>query len=118
MLRVGAFLLVLALLSGCGPREPLRIGFIGGLAFSRRCQLGAGGVDYSVGFRGAPYLEQRRLSRLNETIGSTEPNNKMNNFIDQQQQSNVKIANEKNANNAATLADLKPHVQKVKKTYV
>jgi len=32
MLRVGAFLLVLALLSGCGPREPLRIGFIGGLS--------------------------------------------------------------------------------------
>ncbi len=32
MLRVGAFFLVLALLSGCGPREPLRIGFIGGLS--------------------------------------------------------------------------------------
>jgi len=89
----------------------LVVGFLGGLMFSRRCKL----EDYSGGFNGAPYLEQRRLSRLNETITAhqnIEPS-KMNNFIDNQ---TVKLANEKNSN-AATTLDMKP-VQKVKKTYV
>jgi len=89
----------------------LVVGFLGGLMFSRRCKL----EDYSGGFNGAPYLEQRRLSRLNETITAhqnIEPS-KMNNFIDNQ---TVKLANEKNSN-AVTTLDMKP-VQKVKKTYV
>ena len=89
----------------------LVVGFLSGLMFSRRCKL----ADYSGGFNGAPYLEQRRLSRLNETMTAhhnVEPS-KMNNFIDNQ---TVKMANEKNANNVGTL-DLKL-VQKVKKTYV
>jgi len=89
----------------------LVVGFLCGLVFSRRCKL----EDYSGGFNGAPYLEQRRLSRLNETMTAhqnIEPS-KMNNFIDNQ---TVKMANEKNSNAVATL-DMKP-VQKVKKTYV
>ena len=89
----------------------LVVGFLCGLVFSRRCKL----EDYSGGFNGAPYLEQRRLSRLNETMTAhqnIEPS-KMNNFIDNQ---TVKMANEKNSN-AVTTLDMKP-VQKVKKTYV
>jgi len=89
----------------------LIVGFLSGLMFSRRCKL----EDYSGGFNGAPYLEQRRLSRLNETMTAhqnIEPS-KMNNFIDSQ---TVKMANEKNSN-AVTTLDMKP-VQKVKKTYV
>ena len=96
----------------------LVVGFLSGLVFSRRCKLG----DYfsSGSFSGAPYLEQRRLSRLNETVGSCSEPSKMNNFVDSLQNV-VKLANEKNnaaaVNNAGTL-DLKPAVQKVKKTYV
>jgi len=85
----------------------LIVGFISGLMFSRRCKM----ADYSGGFNGAPHLESRRLSRLNETMSATEPS-KMNNFMDNQ---NVKMANEKNAN---ATSDLKPITQKVKKTYV
>src|SRR5512139_4244843 len=40
--RIGTLLLVLVLLSGCGPREPLRIGFIGGLS-GRVADLGEAG---------------------------------------------------------------------------
>ncbi len=65
-------------------------------------------------------MEQRRLSRLNETAGSCSEPSKMNNFVDSLQNV-VKLANEKNnaaaVNNTGTL-DLKPAVQKVKKTYV
>ena len=92
----------------------LIVGFLSGLMFSRRCKL----EEYSGGFNGAPYLEQRRLSRLNETMTAhqnIEPS-KMNNFIDNQPTSLVKMANEKNSN-AVTTLDMKP-VQKVKKTYV
>ena len=85
----------------------LIVGFISGLMFSRRCKM----ADYSGGFNGAPHLESRRLSRLNETMSGTEPS-KMNNFMDNQ---TVKMANEKNAN---ATSDLKPITQKVKKTYV
>ena len=42
MLRIGALLIVLLFLSGCGPREPLRIGFIGGLS-GRVTDLGEAG---------------------------------------------------------------------------
>jgi branched-chain amino acid transport system substrate-binding protein len=42
MARIGTLLLVLVLLSGCGPREPLRIGFIGGLS-GRVADLGEAG---------------------------------------------------------------------------
>ena len=42
MPRIGVFLLVLGLLSACGPREPLRIGFIGGLS-GRVADLGGAG---------------------------------------------------------------------------
>ena len=42
MLRIGAFLLVLGILTGCGPREPLRIGFLGGLS-GRVADLGEAG---------------------------------------------------------------------------
>ena len=42
MLRTGALLLVLVFLSGCEPREPLRIGFIGGLS-GRVADLGEAG---------------------------------------------------------------------------
>jgi branched-chain amino acid transport system substrate-binding protein len=42
MLRIGALLVVLVFLNGCGPREPLRIGFIGGLS-GRVADLGEAG---------------------------------------------------------------------------
>lgn len=109
----------------------LVVGFLAGLLFSRRCQLGIGGdssFTSTGGFSGAPYLEQRRLSRLNETAGSCGEPNKMNNFVDSLN-TVVKLAHEKNANaaaaagvqhiNANNTLDLKvPAVQKVKKTYV
>lgn len=93
----------------------LVVGFLSGLIFSRRCKLG------DSGFSGAPYLEQRRLSRLNETAVSCGEPSKMNNFVDSLN-SVVKLAHEKNAanvHNANNTLDLKvPAVQKVKKTYV
>lgn len=101
----------------------LVVGFLAGLIFSRRCsQLGSGSGD--SGFTGAPYLEQRRLSRMNESGVSCGEPSKMNNFVDSLN-SVVKLAHEKNANaanqhiNANNTLDLKvPAVQKVKKTYV
>lgn len=98
----------------------LIVGFISGLMFSRRCKMNdpfGGGVSDT--FSGAPYLEQRRLSRLNETSTSCSEPAKMNNFMDSLN-SALKLANEKNmangSNNAAV--DSKPAIQKVKKTYV
>ena len=94
----------------------LVVGFLSGLMFSRRCKM----ADYSQGgFNGAPYLEQRRLSRLNETMTNSAEPSKMNNFMDNQP---VKMANEKIANTTTTTTatlDLKAGAQqKVKKTYV
>ena len=42
MLRTAALLLVLGLVSGCGPREPVRVGFLGGLS-GRVADLGEAG---------------------------------------------------------------------------
>jgi hypothetical protein len=99
----------------------LIVGFLSGLMFSRRCKMGDSFASSSGGFSGAPYLEQRRLSRLNETNGSCNEPSKMNNFVDSLNSAVLKMANEKNnanANNTTSTLDLKPAVQKVKKTYV
>lgn len=99
----------------------LVVGFLSGLMFSRRCKMGDSFASSSGGFNGAPYLEQRRLSRLNETNGSCNEPSKMNNFVDSLNSAVLKMANEKNnanANNTTSTLDLKPAVQKVKKTYV
>ena len=98
----------------------LVVGFLSGLIFSRRCKLGESGFTSTGGFSGAPYLEQRRLSRLNETAVSCGEPSKMNNFVDSLN-SVVKLAHEKNAavHQHNNTLDLKvPAVQKVKKTYV
>ncbi|XP_059352587.1 semaphorin-1A-like isoform X3 [Daphnia carinata] len=100
----------------------LIVGFLSGLMFSRRCKIGDSFASSSGGFSGAPYLEQRRLSRLNETNASCTEPSKMNNFVDSLNSAVLKMANEKNnananSNTTGTL-DLKPAVQKVKKTYV
>ncbi|XP_059352584.1 semaphorin-1A-like isoform X3 [Daphnia carinata] len=99
----------------------LIVGFLSGLMFSRRCKIGDSFASSSGGFSGAPYLEQRRLSRLNETNGSCNEPSKMNNFVDSLNSAVLKMANEKNnanTNNTTSTLDLKPAVQKVKKTYV
>jgi len=42
VLRTAALLLVLGLVNGCGPREPVRVGFLGGLS-GRVADLGEAG---------------------------------------------------------------------------
>lgn len=96
----------------------LVVGFVSGLMFSRRCKMSDPFGGASDTFSGAPYLEQRRLSRLNETSTSCSEPSKMNNFVDSLSTA-IKIANEKNMANCSNNAvDSKPTIQKVKKTYV